>query len=330
MKNKILLTVVCCLAASGLWGSEYGGEFLNIGAGARSQGLGGAFGPLASDASAVYWNPAGLAANGKPEIAFCHTQLFGGLANHDFLAVSWPVTARMTLGLGWLRLGVDDIPRFSYNIGTEPEGSFGDNENAFFIAPAISYDWKVRSRNIKCMAGIGMKLIYNKLDDRQATGLGMDAGILIRSYVGDWFYGRSSKQIILGVEPVNLPESSWGIVSFSLVAQDVGGTNISWNTATQHQDIRPANYKIGAGYQIPLKFMRSDLAFAWETATEEYQKGRVGMELSYRKTLMLRAGRDQEKLVWGGGLRFWRLQLDYAFTPHELGNTHRVGCLFKI
>lgn len=38
-----------------------GANFLEIGVGARAQALGGAFTSLASGASAMYWNPAGIA-----------------------------------------------------------------------------------------------------------------------------------------------------------------------------------------------------------------------------------------------------------------------------
>ena len=38
-----------------------GGQFLKIGIGARAQSLGGAFVSVADDASAIYWNPAGVA-----------------------------------------------------------------------------------------------------------------------------------------------------------------------------------------------------------------------------------------------------------------------------
>ena len=48
------------LSASGGWATKYAGEFLALGVGARALGMGGAFVSLADDATAAYWNPAGI------------------------------------------------------------------------------------------------------------------------------------------------------------------------------------------------------------------------------------------------------------------------------
>ena len=49
------------LACASARADKYAGEFLKLGVGARALGMGGAFVGLADDASAGYWNPAGLA-----------------------------------------------------------------------------------------------------------------------------------------------------------------------------------------------------------------------------------------------------------------------------
>ena len=47
------------------------GEFLLLGAGARGLALGGAYAAMASDASALYYNPAGLSLMERPEATRC-------------------------------------------------------------------------------------------------------------------------------------------------------------------------------------------------------------------------------------------------------------------
>jgi hypothetical protein len=57
--NKCLAAVIFCSTA--LAARSTSGAFLQEGFGAKSKGLGNAYGVVVSDPSAVYWNPAGLA-----------------------------------------------------------------------------------------------------------------------------------------------------------------------------------------------------------------------------------------------------------------------------
>lgn len=329
MKRTVLAALLLFTAAT-VKAESYGGEFLNLGVGARAQGMGGAYGPLAADASSIYWNPAGLSGLIRPEIMFCHTQLFGGLANHDFLGLAWPLTKRLSLGLGWIRLGVDNIPRFSYDVGTVSTGSFGDNENAVFLSAAFQKETTPWGKPLKISAGGSVKLIYNKLDERQASGLGMDLGLQAKLWLAEWLAVRSANQVIVGMQPAVLGRSNWGNVGLSLTAQDIGGTSISWNTASQHSDIRPAGYQAGIAYTQPVYPWRSQVTLSAEASSQNHRKRRLGVEAEYRDLLSARLGREQNELVWGGGMKVWRLRFDYAYTPHQLGNTHRVGCSFNL
>src|SRR5687767_9077216 len=60
MRNKYLI-VVALLAVTEISSRTSSAEFLTTGFGAKSVGLGNAYGVVVSDPSAVYWNPAGLA-----------------------------------------------------------------------------------------------------------------------------------------------------------------------------------------------------------------------------------------------------------------------------
>lgn len=309
---------------------KYGGEFLNLPVGAKAMGIGGAFGPLADDASSIYWNPAGLGKVTVPTIMLTHTALYANLANHDFVALAWPMGKKTSIGLGWIRLGVDGIPRFGYTIGTPPEGSFGDNENAFYLSAGTSYDKIIMGKPITLYPGGSVKFIYDRLDDRQATGLGLDLGVILGIDLGNWFAKRSESQPLKGMLPALTGNPKLGQLSFSIVIQDLGGTSIAWNTVTQHNDIRPAAYKFGAAYQQPISLLRSTVTLSAENSSESYQQGRFGGEFRYRNLIALRAGREQEKLTMGAGLAIWRFGLDYAYNSHDLGNTHRIGASYRL
>lgn len=330
MKNKKIISLLFCLllATVASRAERFGGEFLNIAVGARAQGLGGAYGPVAEDPSAAYWNPAALSRLHAYELMAGHTALFAGLAGHEFLAAAGPLSSKLWMGMAWVRLGVDGIPRFSHNVGTPPQGEFSDNENAVFLSAASKRQLVLASRPFCLHAGGSLKIIYNRLDNHQATGLGLDAGILAMARLVDLFDMPTNKGM---GEALTLSRYPYlGSISLSAMLADIGGTAISWDTPRQHQDVRPASVRVGASYRQPLAFMRSSLLASWETSTEPMQKGRAGAELELYRRLFLRVGWDSDGTVWGGGAAVWRLRLDYAFVGHDLGNTHRVSATIKL
>jgi hypothetical protein len=304
-----LLAIALC--ATALQAERYGGEFLNIPAGAKAYGLGGAFGPVADDASAIYWNPAGIARIARPQVMVAHTELFGGLATHDFMGVTCPIARGVTVGAAWIRLGVDDIPRFSHTVGTPPQGSFGDNENAVLISAASLRNIRAWRVPLAVSFGGSAKLIYDRLDDKQATGLGLDLGLLLSSPVR---YG--------------------GDLRVSLNSQDIGGTGISWNTVRQTRDIRYTVFKAGTAYVQPIARLHLTAMVCYETSSEILQRNRAGAELCFRPrpaiAASLRAGHDGQGATVGAGIECWRITLDYGFSKHELGNSHRVGASFRL
>ena len=77
--KKIFIGFIIFIISLNLYAKEdYGtpGEFLNWGAGARSLALGKAFTGLADDASAIYYNPGGLAFQNPLQITLQHVFLF--------------------------------------------------------------------------------------------------------------------------------------------------------------------------------------------------------------------------------------------------------------
>ena len=68
---------------------KYSNEFLNIGAGARGLGMGNAQIAFVDDATAGYWNPAGLAEiKDGPKASIMHAEYFSGIAKYDYAALA--------------------------------------------------------------------------------------------------------------------------------------------------------------------------------------------------------------------------------------------------
>src|ERR1700712_3479252 len=71
---------------------KYSNEFLNIGAGARGLAMGNAQVSSVKDATAGYWNPAGLVGvKDNPNATIMHAEYFAGISKYDYASVAVPV-----------------------------------------------------------------------------------------------------------------------------------------------------------------------------------------------------------------------------------------------
>ena len=93
------------LLAGGLsgWSGELGAgdaaHFLRLGLGARARGMGGAFVAVADDATACYWNPAGLSLISGFRLGGAYENRFGGLVTTQYLVGAY---CEKVFGTGFL------------------------------------------------------------------------------------------------------------------------------------------------------------------------------------------------------------------------------------
>ena len=151
--------------------NSHAGAFLRNGAGAAARGLGGAFTAVANDASASYYNPAGLARSVWIKLLASYSQLPFD-RNYNFVGAVLPFGHSSAIGVSWVGLNVAGIEARSGN-SAQPDFVFTDSENAFLL----SYSQRLM-RGL--YLGATLKLFYAKLLDQQATGTGFDVGLLVR------------------------------------------------------------------------------------------------------------------------------------------------------
>jgi len=129
-----ILSLPCLLLAVNLEAQfrKYSNEFLNIGAGARGLAMGSALSASVGDATAGYWNPAGLTnVTNHPQVVAMYASYFSGIAKYDYAAVAIPTqNGKGTLGFTVLHFGVDDIPNTLYLV--QPDGSINYNNITSF------------------------------------------------------------------------------------------------------------------------------------------------------------------------------------------------------
>src|SRR5205814_8474887 len=110
----LLCAAAALLAAVPVSATKYAGEFMKIPVGARAIGMGGAFSAVTDDATAPYWNPAGMVYLPYREAMLQHAEQFGSLLNHDVGSVVVPLKGAaghlLAVGGTMIRLGTDNIP----------------------------------------------------------------------------------------------------------------------------------------------------------------------------------------------------------------------------
>jgi len=319
MRIVLAATVIfaVCWSAPADTEYKYAGEFLNVGAGARALGMGGAFVAVADDGTAAYWSPGGLSSLKSREVDFMHSQQFDNLVKTNFISYVHPTSNWGTFGISWLRLGVEDIPRTGYvdsngNLKQDytdkndngmkdpgemyielPEivGYFDDVEDGIFL----SYG---RQLSDNFAAGANLKIIRQSLGTHSSSGFGIDVGALYQLFEG---------------------------FKVGLNLRDVPRTKISWDL-TGHEDEIPFSVRAGAAYTGQVPSLSSIFTLSFSVDTKYDTETHYGAEWWLVRTLALRLGLDDGELSAGCGLRVTTFQVDYAFIGHDdLGNTHRIS-----
>src|SRR5688500_6111846 len=84
------------------------GTFLNLPVGARAAGMGASFVAIADDASALFWNPAGITQVKGTSASYTFAPYFAGM-KHQFAGVTMPISDAWSAGISALSYGSDEI-----------------------------------------------------------------------------------------------------------------------------------------------------------------------------------------------------------------------------
>ena len=153
MKKLFLITLIL-ISVITLSAGRYAGDFIKIGSGVRSQGMGGAFASLADDCYAFFWNPAGIGQLNKLQMGLMRAYLYKDLAYYDNFSFCQPLPNNVAIGINWTRLTIEDIPVYSeehlvgtvdqraafpwLNLSGIPDDKFTSTDDLFQIAFAIA------------------------------------------------------------------------------------------------------------------------------------------------------------------------------------------------
>ncbi len=318
---------------------KYSNEFLNIGAGARGLGMGNAQVATVSDATAGYWNPAGLAqVKDNPLGTIMHAEYFGGIAKYDYAAVAVPIQDnKRTLGFSLLRFAVDDIPNTLYLV--EPDGSINYNNIQTFsssdYAFLVSFAQQIKqTNNVQINAGFNGKVIYRKVGKfANAWGFGLDAGLQFKGK--KWSAGVTARD-------VTTTFNAW---TFKFSEKDKEQLYLTKNDIPlKSTEITAPRVVLGGGYNFVISNNFNLLAEANVDVTFDGKRNTVfsgntisadphlGLEASIKNAFFVRGGITNfqraladgdtmnQKKVWiyqpsiGAGFKVKNISFDYAFT----------------
>jgi hypothetical protein len=309
---------------------KYSNEFLSIGVGARTMGMGGAGIAAIDDATAGYWNPSLLAGiDGRADISLMHAEYFAGIAKYDYAGASYKIDEITTAGLSFIRLGIDDIPNTLELI--DKDGNVRYDRISHFSAADLGILFSVgrKSRIEGLRYGGNFKLIHRRTGDfASAWGFGLDAAAtydykkwrfaaVARDVTGTfnaWIFNTEDLKEVFEITGNEIPENSVEVTTPSLHLGAAREFRLSDKiTALAELDLR--FYFDGQRHVlVPLGF----------TGIDPY----LGTEWIYNGWLAIRLGAGQfqwaESLDGGNeinlqpnlgiGINFRNLRIDYALT----------------
>lgn len=333
MKHKKIILFFTFLIVQSVANAQvkYSNDFLSIGVGARGLGMGGAQVAIAEDATAAYWNPAGiLGVKSNVQVAAMHADYFAGIAKYDFGGFVVPRDSNKAIGFTVIRLGVDDIPNTidlidaAGNINYDRLKSFAVADYAFMLT------YSVASKVPGLRYGGNAKVVYRNVGEfAHAWGFGLDFGAQYQK--GKWHFGAFGQDIT----------STFNAWSFTL-DENVKQTFIKTNNEIPANSVEVTLPKliIGTGYKTNISSKISWLTELDLVNTFDGKRNtvihsdpisvdpHVGMEFGYDNFIFLRGGvtniqtvkdlNAMESTVFqpslGLGLKLKNLSIDWALT----------------
>ncbi|MFH5883198.1 type IX secretion system outer membrane channel protein PorV [Halalkalibaculum sp. DA3122] len=335
--------------------------FLQIEPDSRGAGMGNTGVAIADNASAVFWNPAGLAYQKGNQISITHAEwlpAFNADLFYDYLVGKYYVEGIGTIGghITYLNLGEQ--------IRTNEQGLEQGRFNSYEFAGGVSYGGKI---NENVAIGGGVRFIYSSLAEgtvgqqtiNPGSSIAVDLSTLYRS--NSFEFLRRDAQFSAGF---NLSNLGPGIQYTDNAQKDPlptvlrMGWALEWNldpeginTITIANDISKIMARgDSTGSESPLKALFSSWdEFTRNNGTENVTLGVMdqfmigtGIEYWYNDLFAIRGGYyyehpengDRVFFTLGAGLRYSLIGVDFSYIAaleeeHPLANTTRFSLLIN-
>ncbi len=287
-------------------------QFLKIGVGGRASAMGEAFVAIANDASALYWNPAGLVQFSQNQVIFSHNQWLVDL-KHEFIGGVYHLDANNAFGISITSLWTKDMPvttEFA-PFGTGEYFSYGD------LAFAVSYSRKMTD---KFSFGGTVRYIEETLDKLKMRGVMVDLGT---------YYWTGLGTTRFAVDVANFGNQ---------LAPD--GEVVLWGKRKKSdwQSFSPPTvFRIGFAFEpYQTKEDRVTASIQLNHPNDNSENFTTGIEYSWHHIVLIRGGYkfnvDEQNYSFGVGInlpiKIADFTLDYSFQNFvRLGNAQRFSII---
>ena len=281
----ITILAVCCFASANIFPqvSKVGttaAAFLEIGPGSPATAMGGAFVSIANDASALYWNPSGIADFTNNEFLIFHANWIASI-NFDYAALVLPLGEAGNIGVSFTSLSMADemVRTVDQQEGTGEYFSAGD------IAATLSYARKLTDR---FSIGFSAKYIQETIWHETASAVAIDAGTIFRT---DLFNGLTIGASISNFG-TQMKLNGSDIRTFGRVNSTILGSTdqVPFNVELDSWDL-PFLFQIGISTNI---IKNEDYRFLISVdalhPNNNYESMNVGGQFSFKDYLFIRGG----------------------------------------
>ncbi len=290
-------------------------QFLKIGVGGRATAMGDAFVAVANDASALYWNPAGLAHTAKNEVIFSHNEWLADI-KHEFAGAVYHLSSNDAIGAAFTSLHMEDMKVTTEFMpgGTGEYFSYGD------VAFAVSYSRKMTEQ---FSFGGTVRYIEETLDKLKMRGVMIDLGTY-------YWTGLGSTRFAVTV-------SNFG----NNLAPDGEVILVGKRSKSDWQSFSPPTvFRIGFAFE-PYRSDDHEVTTSVQLnhPNDNSENVSLGAEYKFRKFFFLRGGYkfnvEEQNYTFGAGvnvpLSIADVSVDYAFANYtRLGSAHRFSIILGL
>jgi hypothetical protein len=261
--------------------------------------MGSAFVAVANDASAAYWNPAGLARLPDRVLSIDYVDWF---ADVQLSQISYVFTLPIIPGAMAVQARSLSMDRLPVRTVFRPDGS-GTTYDAGDVAIGLSY---ARSLTDKFSTGLSIHYLQSTLASWTASAIAFDFGTL---------YDTGYRSLTIGMS-----------------IQSIG----SEMTFIEDPVKLPTIFRVGMSMHLLRSETQRLLATGeFQHPPDNSERANAGMEYAISETLFARGGwyfrYDEERFSLGGGARLpsalgVAAQADYSYTENRnLPPVHRLG-----